>query len=196
MKTTELPARVRVEIDEEGIPLFARGPRHGVRHRSFLGVLGALILTATVLAVCSVQGRSVDELRRTPFGNVEPEAAQRFGENYTAGSWHYGSVPECPWLTRVFITSDVGATTASLTATAERVHVHPDENGDFAVRAFAVAGTTVEWWGSPVPSDDNWLRAMPKHETLGMYLVTLIVRDRSRSAPREPGRCGLPADFD
>jgi len=86
----------------------------------------------------------------------------------------------------------VSATSASLVAKAERFDVHPDENGDFGVRPFAVARTQVEWWIFPMPDGDLKVAPDQENETAAAYQVTIIVRDRSRAEKREPGGCRLP----
>lgn len=86
----------------------------------------------------------------------------------------------------------MSATSASLLAKAERFDVDPDENGDFGVRPFAVAGTQVEWLIFPMPDDDLKSTLAKGNEAAAAYQVTIIVRDRSRAEKREPGGCRLP----
>jgi hypothetical protein len=160
--------------------------------RRFLLLQLSFAIAAIWLSACAVSGRTDADLAASPFGQFEPQAAHLVRAKFVPGEWRYGTPAHCPYLTRVFITSDVSATSASLTAKAERLDVHPDENGDFGVRPFAVAGTQVEWLIFPMPDGDLKLAPDQGYETAAVYQVTIIVRDRSRAEKREPGGCRLP----
>jgi hypothetical protein len=148
-------------------------------------------IVAICLSACAVSGRTDADLSASPFGLFEPQAAHLVSAEFVPGEWRYGTPAHCPYLTRVFITSDIRAASASLLAKAERFDVHPGENGDFGVRPFAVAGTQVEWLIFPV-LDDDLKPALAKGNETAAYQVTIIVRDRSRAEKREPGGCRLP----
>jgi len=149
-------------------------------------------IVAICLGACAVPGKTEPELSASPFGQFEPQAALLVGAEFVPGEWRSGTPAHCPYLMRVFITSDVNSTEASLIAKAERLRVHPDQNGDFGVRPFSVAGTQVEWLIFPMAEDDLRITSAQTNETAGVYRVTIIVRDRSRAEEREPGRCRLP----
>jgi len=166
-------------------------PRKSKARRSLLLPL-AFAIVAICLSACGVTGRTDVDLAQSPFGQIEPQAAHLVAAEFVPGEWRFGTPAHCPYLTRVFLTSDIGATSASLTATAERLNAHPLENGDFGVRPFAVAGTQVEWWIFPIPGDDLKVAPHQGNETAAAYQVTIIVRDRSRAEKREPGGCRLP----
>src|SRR5438034_10137759 len=104
-------------------------PRISTARRSLLLPL-TFAIAAICLSACAVSGRTDADLSASPFGQFEPQAAHLVGAEFVRGEWRYGTPAHCPYLTRVFITSDVSATSASLIAKAERYDVHPDENGD------------------------------------------------------------------
>jgi len=166
-------------------------PRKSETRRSLLLPL-VFAIVATCLSACAVSGRTDADLAASPFGQFEPQAAHLVGAEFVPCEWRYGTPAHCPYLTRVFITSDVSARSASLTAKAERLDVPPEENGDFGIRPFAVPGTQVEWLIFPMPGDDLKLAPEQGNETAAAYQVTIIVRDRSRAEKREPGGCRLP----
>src|SRR2546422_8050835 len=107
-------------------------PRKSKTRRSLLLPL-TFAIVAICLSACAVFGRTDADLAASPFGQFEPQAAHLRAE-FVPGEWRYGTPAHCPYLTRVFITGDLSATSASLTAKAERLDVHPQENGDFGVR--------------------------------------------------------------
>jgi hypothetical protein len=166
-------------------------PRKSTARRSLLLPL-TFAIVAICLSACAVSGRTDADLAASPFGQFEPQAAHLVRAKFVPGEWRYGTPAHCPYLTRVFITSDVSATSASLTAKAERLDIHPQENGDFSVRPFAVAGTQVEWWIFPMPDDDLKVAPDQGNETAAPYQVTIIVRDRSRAEKSDAGGCRLP----